>query len=85
MSRVLGERQRIEHELQRVRTTLESVELAFRIGGYLGGDSIGALSLGVYSLANAIARHDAYVFAEEDAKAAEDIRHRLSKAAEVRK
>lgn len=82
MSRVLGERQRIEHELQRIRTTLESVDLAFRIGGCLGGDAVGALSLGVYNLASAIARHDAYVFAEEDAKAAEDIRHRLSKAAE---
>jgi hypothetical protein len=82
VSRITGERERIEHELERVRVTLENVRLAFEVGGVIGGDATGALAMNVLSLTNAMARHDAYVFAEEDAKAAEDIRHRLSKAAE---
>lgn len=82
MSRVLGERQRIEHEMDRVRAVLEGIRIALNEGGIIGADATGALAVNVNSIVCAIARHDAYVFAEEDAKAAEDIRHRLSKAAE---
>lgn len=74
MSRRTDERKRIEHELERARVTLDSVRIAFEAGAVIGGDVTGALATNVTSLVAAIARHDAYVFAEEDATAERIVR-----------
>lgn len=78
MSRASDERERLVHELERMRATVKGVETALKCGGVIGAEAGQALTTTAVALAVTIARHDAYIFAAEDASAEQRIREMLS-------
>lgn len=72
-TRCEGERVRMRHTLARMRATLENFEVSLGIASEtqpnlpVGGDSADAITRTAIELATQIARHDAFVHAEQDA------------------
>lgn len=62
-----GELLRLELTKKRLLTTLESLDLAVKLGGFIGTDMAQQVAHTANDLAMIISRHDAYLFAEEDA------------------
>lgn len=77
MSRASDERERLRHEIERVRATLGCIETALSLGGVIGGEAVHALATNVASIVATISRHDAYVFAAEDETAVARVREML--------
>lgn len=68
MSRAAGELVRLRHLVDRMRATLDGVDLAIRIGGGIGQDTTQVVLTTAGSIATTIATHDAFVLAQRDAE-----------------
>lgn len=64
--RCLGERERLAHSIARLRGALRSLEIGLGAGGVIGLDAAHAVAHTGVEIACQIARHDAYLFAEND-------------------
>lgn len=62
--RVEGERERLRHAIDRMRTTIDSVARALDLGGPIGADSSGAITTTALEIATRIAIHDAFELVE---------------------
>jgi hypothetical protein len=67
-----GERIRLTHSLKRAHTVLDQLEIALRMPGPIGAEASSALMSAAIDISNQIAKHDAYLRAEELAGLPED-------------
>lgn len=69
LSRKEGERVRLWHAIERLRTTLESLEQALTTTHPIGNDVAQAVTMTAQEIAMQIAKYDAFDLAEQDAAA----------------
>jgi hypothetical protein len=62
-----GEAVRLRHTLARLRAHCDSIEIAMRLGGSIGGDTAQGIAQTGVEAAMLIAKHDAYELAARDA------------------
>jgi hypothetical protein len=67
-NRAIGERERLEHSIRRLRGQLDALEISVRCAGPISADIGQCLVQGALNIATTIARHDAFDLAEQDAQ-----------------
>ncbi len=61
-----GERERLLHSAERMRATLANLTLGLKIRGPIGAETANAVMTTATEISMQIARHDAFLLAEED-------------------
>lgn len=61
--RMVGERRRLAHDLDRMRASIRSLEIAMGLSGPIGAEAGEAIATCAVSIATTIAKHDAYELA----------------------
>lgn len=68
MKRSEGEHIRMRHSIERMKATMVNLEKAVSFNGPIGNDVSQAVLTTACEIAMQIAKHDAYLLAEEDSK-----------------